>query len=88
MMLGRNAERHLNIDGQDFHKVDSNELPSAWVSVPIIVDDNGVQFSGRMVAGCVSLNVTESGEKLEHGGTGLDTLRPETGWWMFEEKET
>jgi hypothetical protein len=88
MVLRRNAERHLNIDGQDFHKVDSSELPPARVSVPIIVKDNGAQFSGRMIAGCIGLNVTESGEELEQGGTGLDTLRPETGWWMFEEKET
>jgi hypothetical protein len=87
-VLRRNAERHLNIDWQDFHKVDSSELPPARVSVPIIVKDNGAQFSGRMIAGCIGLNVTESGEKLEQGGTGLDTLRPETGWWMFEEKET
>lgn len=87
MMLGRNTERHLNIDGQDFHKVDSTELPPAWVSVPITMDDNGVEFSGRMIAGCVGLNVTESGEKLEQGGTGLDTMRPETGWWIFEEKK-
>jgi hypothetical protein len=77
----------LVIDEQVFHKVNSNDLSPAWVSVPITVDEFGTTFKARMVAGCVGYSVQKSGKELETGGAGLDTVRPEVGWWMFEDKE-
>jgi hypothetical protein len=76
----------LTLDGEEFHKVDSNDLPPAWVTVPITVDEFGIEFKARMVAGCVGYSVQQSGQKLESGGVGLDTISPEVGWWMFEER--
>jgi Domain of unknown function (DUF4419) len=76
----------LRIGGQVFHKINSNEVPPAWVSVPVTVNELGVEFKAKMVAGVVGYSVSESGQKLENGGTGLDTVRPETAWWMYEER--
>ena len=76
----------LMIDGQVFHRIDSNDVPPAWVSVPVIVNELGKEFNARMVAGVVGYSLSESGKKLQDGGTGLDTLKPATGWWMYEER--
>jgi hypothetical protein len=85
----RNTEdTTLRIDNQTFHKVDSNDLPSAWVSVPVVVNEFGTEFKARMVAGCIGYSVQQSGQEQEKGGLGLDTVTPEIGWWMFEEKES
>ncbi|OCK81550.1 hypothetical protein K432DRAFT_381253 [Lepidopterella palustris CBS 459.81] len=84
LLLPRLVSTTLRIDGQEFHKINSNDVPPALVSVPLIVNDNGKKFDGKLIAGCVGYTVSESGERLEKGGTGMDTLKPETGWWMFE----
>lgn len=84
---GMNEAITLTIDEQLFHWVDSDEMPPGYVAVPVTVNDNGAVFVGRMVAGVVGVSVVSSGRELEHGGTGMDTLRPEVGWWMFEDKE-
>jgi len=76
----------LMIDGQVFHRINSNDVPPAWVSVPVIVNELGKEFNARMVAGVVGYSLSKCGKKLQDGGTGLDTLKPATGWWMYEER--
>jgi hypothetical protein len=76
----------LRIDGQVFHRIDSNDVPPAWISVPVMINELGIEYKARMVAGVVGYDVSESGEKLENGEKGLDTLKPQTGWWIHEER--
>lgn len=76
----------LRIDGQVFHRVDSNKVPPSWISVPIIINELGTEYKAKMVAGVVGYDVSESGKKLENGKKGLDTLKPQTGWWIYEVK--
>jgi hypothetical protein len=77
----------LEIDGQHFHRINSQDLPPAWISVPLAIFDHGVEFKARMLAGCVGYSVHEDGGELEEGGKGMDTLIPEVGWWMYEVKD-
>ncbi|KAH7064407.1 hypothetical protein BKA63DRAFT_525332 [Paraphoma chrysanthemicola] len=97
------------LDDTCYHRVDTKDIPNAYVSVPVTIDDNGVELSTRMVAGLVGMRVSSSGEKLDvskgHKGwirlpfqepkwkeveavigdeTGLDSLQPVAGWWMYE----
>jgi hypothetical protein len=37
-----------------------------------------------MVAGSVGMRISRSGVKLESGETGVDTVQPASGWWMYE----
>ncbi|KAI1802729.1 hypothetical protein F4811DRAFT_554569 [Daldinia bambusicola] len=90
-----------DLDGTLFHIIDMKDMPNAFCSVPVTVDDNGVTHKTRMVAGSIGLAVSSSGELLElessffkigksklSDKTGLDTLQPISGWWMYElEKE-
>lgn len=76
----------LRLDGVAYHRIESDEVPSGYSSVPVTVDDNGDSFDAMMVAGSVGINCTSSGDELADGIVGLDTMSAETGWWMFERK--
>ena len=73
--------KHLTLDGVDYHRVESKEVPPGYTSVPVKVNDNGYEFDAMMVAGSVGIKASNS----ERGGTGkLDTMSAESGWWIFE----
>ena len=72
------------LNGVSFHRVDDQDIPVGYGSVPVLVDDNGYKFPSLMVAGSVGYHVTSSGKPLDGGKLGNDTLQPVTGWWMFE----
>ncbi|CAD6583574.1 MAG: hypothetical protein ASARMPREDX12_001306 [Alectoria sarmentosa] len=76
----------LILDGVGYHRIESDEVPPGYSSVPVKVDDNGDEFDATMVAGSVGINCTSSGDELDEGLVELDTVRAETGWWMFESK--
>jgi hypothetical protein len=51
--------------------------------VKLIDDFNEIE--SMMVAGSVGLRISSSGELLhEKDKTGLDTVQPESGWWIYE----
>jgi hypothetical protein len=39
-----------------------------------------------MVAGSVGMKISNSGFELQsgNGDTGIDTVQPASGWWMYE----
>jgi xanthine/CO dehydrogenase XdhC/CoxF family maturation factor len=104
-----NSGDGCNLDGTSFHRVNTDDIPNAYVTVPVVVDDNGIEVKTRMVAGLVGMAASSSGEKLDISnghkgwmtkpfqepkfqdvepvpgdGTGLDSLQPVAGWWMYE----
>jgi hypothetical protein len=88
------------LDDVVYHRIDANDIPPGFASVPVKVDDYGNKYDTVMVAGSVGIRVTSSGEpstlmmpwrrgqtEPEEGHTvGLDTMQPESGWWMFKSK--
>jgi hypothetical protein len=78
----------LELDGRKFHCVSTKDVPPGFASVPVEIDDNGTRIHTRMVAGSVGLRVSSSGALLEgkngNREAGLDTLQPESGWWIYE----
>ncbi|KAF3070595.1 hypothetical protein GL218_00096 [Daldinia childiae] len=86
-----------NLDGTVFHIIDMADIPDAFASVPVTVNDNGVIHETRLVAGSIGMAVSSSGELVElessyfmngrtelSDKTGPDTLQPVSGWWMYE----
>ena len=53
--------------------------------MPVTLRDNSVETLTMMVAGSVGVKISSSGAPL-HGKheTGLDTVQPVSGWWMYE----
>jgi hypothetical protein len=54
--------------------------------VPVELNDNGFIINAAMVAGSVGMQISSSGKELHSGNgeTGVDTVRPLSGWWMYE----
>ncbi|KAL8846359.1 MAG: hypothetical protein Q9221_008548 [Calogaya cf. arnoldii] len=50
-----------NIDGTLYHRVDTNDIPNGYVSVPVTVDDYGRIYKTRMLAGSVGIQLRRSG---------------------------
>jgi hypothetical protein len=112
-MLHRASRDACDIDGTLYHRVDISDIPSAHMSVPVVVDDGAREYKTRMVAGLVGMAASSSGEKLDTSqghkawvkkamfgpselvdvapvvgeDTGLDTLQPVAGWFMYEVKD-
>ncbi|KAF4626846.1 hypothetical protein G7Y89_g11311 [Cudoniella acicularis] len=78
----------LQLDDVRYHKIESDEVPPGWASVPVKLDDNDNITRCVLVAGLVGMKVTSSGKDLHEkdGVTGLDTISPISGWWMYETK--
>lgn len=73
----------LYMDEAKYFKVDSKEIPNGYASVPVQVNDNGIEFKTNMVAGLLGIQaVSSSGENLVGGSNLLDTLQPLSGWIM------
>jgi hypothetical protein len=50
------------------------------------LDDNGLIANAAMVAGSIAMQISSSGTELHSGNgeTGVDTVQPMSGWWMYE----
>lgn len=72
----------LKLDDATYHQIDSDDVPPGYSSVPVRVDDNGVEFDATMIAGSVGMKYSSSSGT----NSSLDTLQPESGWFMFEKR--
>ncbi|KAL8967589.1 MAG: hypothetical protein Q9197_005350 [Variospora fuerteventurae] len=72
----------LKLDNAIYHWIESEDVPPGYTSVPVTVDDNGNVFAATMIAGSVGTKYSGS-QGAEHD---MDTIQPESGWWMFEKK--
>lgn len=53
------------LDAIRFHRVDTEEIPCGFASVPVKVIDNGGVHHTKMVAGMVGIQATSSGQMLD-----------------------
>ncbi|CAH0051122.1 unnamed protein product [Clonostachys solani] len=83
-----------------FLPVETNDIPAGYASVPVKLDYSGTMYQTRLLAGSVGRRFTRSGwpvidldplgTKIQpHNGdaSGLDTIEPVIGWWMYETSE-
>ncbi|MCJ1326765.1 hypothetical protein MMC10_003430 [Thelotrema lepadinum] len=82
------------LDGVLYHRADVEKIPSGFTSVPFVVEEWGIEYKTRMIAGSVGIRTWSSGMEMDNGDVtnrrhkatgepGYDTLQPESGWWMF-----
>lgn len=78
----------LQLDEARYHRVETDDVPPGWASVPVELDDDGNIIPCTMVAGSVGVKLRSSGTDLHEkpGEVGLDTVSIESGWWMYERK--
>lgn len=75
----RTVQRYLNLDGVKFHNVSSWQIPPGWAKVPVNVDGTETE----MVAGSIGIACSSSGLEDMSGTSGLDTMQPQCGWWIY-----
>ncbi|KAJ6467775.1 hypothetical protein C8R45DRAFT_1019076 [Mycena sanguinolenta] len=91
----------LTLDDTPFHKVDSNNIPSSYIDVPVVVKNSpGAEPEPcTMIAGVIGTLATVTSANMDKDGksddgnlntdkheTARDTVQPVTGWWMFRNK--
>lgn len=74
------------LDGVTYHTIDTEDIPNGYASVPVKVDDNGVEHHTKMIAGSLGMQIGKSGEVDEKGEEKTDSIRSLSGWIMYELK--
>jgi hypothetical protein len=71
-----------------YRKFDTDKIPAGYTTVPVLLNDNGIQYNTVMVAGSVGYKVTSSIDAVVDAPNKtprtLDTIQPVSGWWMYE----
>ncbi|KAI4162392.1 MAG: hypothetical protein LQ342_003958 [Letrouitia transgressa] len=72
-----------------YHKVDDQDVPAGYTSVPVTVDDNGTVYKTKMVAGLLGIRAWSSGRMLDENikPPALDSIQAVSGWFMYELKD-
>lgn len=73
------ADGGCEIGGAKYSKMDMDNIPAGYASVPVTVDDNGHEIKTRMVAGSVGIAVSTSGDKLDTSWTHRRLYKPPFG---------
>ncbi|EDR02948.1 uncharacterized protein LACBIDRAFT_295349 [Laccaria bicolor S238N-H82] len=72
------GDAFLTLSGTRYHLVDTNDIPAGCTGVDVLVDDNGEEIPCMMTAGLFGTEISGDVEGKR------DTVRPVSGWWMFE----
>jgi len=71
------------MDGVGYPKVNIKDIPRAYVTVDIALENNGDRYDAMMVAGLAICRISSSGDtSLSASGTN-DTVNPGASWWLF-----
>jgi Domain of unknown function (DUF4419) len=76
-----NDDENYRLDGVRYPRVDTQDVPPGWISVPVKVVELKQVYSTMMVAGSVGIQCERS-EQAPDGD--LNSVSPKIGWWMFE----
>lgn len=74
----------LEIDVVWYASVDMKIISVGYTGVPVLVNDNGVEYKTKMVAGSLGIGVDKSGKKDKYGVEKLDSVRSLSGWIIYE----
>ena len=80
------GHHRLEIDGVRYPHIDEDNLPVGFCKVPVTVINIYGKCEALMIDGSIGISCSSSGETTESGGVGLDSMQPQTGWWMFEKR--
>lgn len=78
-----------------FHEIEEDKIPVGFASVPVTVDDNGVEYKTTMLAGSVGIKATSTNPAVHIDGQNgdgsnkpvLDSILPVSGWWMYKRED-
>ncbi|KAH8804434.1 hypothetical protein F5884DRAFT_406833 [Xylogone sp. PMI_703] len=70
--------KRLDLDGVRFPLICPKAIPTALITVPVMVKDyeEGIEYKTTMVAGLVGVTVNRDGNQVQ----------PRSGWWVLEDQ--
>jgi len=68
----------LKLDDALYSRIAISDIPAGNCQVPVKIDDNGEIIESKIAVGMVGMKAVDKHEKC------ADTLRPVSGWWIFE----
>jgi hypothetical protein len=71
-----NSSGGSDLDGVSYHRVETDKIPTGFASVPLKVNDNGVEHRTQMVAGLLGMELTSSGKLVEGGNAHVRPPSP------------
>lgn len=87
----------LKLDGIMYHTISEDDVPPGFCAVPVHIINNGEEIAAETLAGSIGWDWSSSGGEVAvlqpaPGSTSeapskdhiLDTIRPRTGWWIYE----
>ncbi|KZZ92714.1 hypothetical protein AAP_02795 [Ascosphaera apis ARSEF 7405] len=74
----------LVLDGVEYPIIAIKDIPTAFATVPVHLNDNGEEFDTEMVSGSVAMKLSSS-DAFNAGNPGdLTAVQPLSGWAMYE----
>lgn len=78
---------YLALDGFAYPTIESQDIPCGYVSLDVMLEDNGEMMESMLIAGSVGAQICST-EKTELFRNGLrDTVRPVSAWWYFVKRK-
>ncbi|KAJ5260584.1 hypothetical protein N7478_012189 [Penicillium angulare] len=87
----------VGLDDALSRRIDIDDIPSGFASVPVAVNENGASYSTMMVAGLIRTQATPSGPRSDGSKypneshlcpptveAENDSIQPLSGWWIYE----
>ncbi|KAH9483648.1 hypothetical protein JR316_0003118 [Psilocybe cubensis] len=74
----QSEKNHLQLDGVYYHQIDTQDVPSGYSEVDVLLEDDDTEYRCMMVAGHVGTRILQSVD-----GGMKDTVKPVAGWWML-----
>ncbi|KAI5284883.1 hypothetical protein KEM54_000988 [Ascosphaera aggregata] len=73
----------LVLDGVEYPIIAIKDIPPAFATVPVYLNDNGVEFETEMVSGSVAMKLSSS-DAFGKGSDDLTAVQPLSGWAIYE----
>lgn len=64
--------------------ISSEDIPAGFCSVPVLVNDNGIEHNCTMIAGSVGIQARAADTLSDSAESGLTAIQPLSGWWICE----
>ena len=71
------------LDGVGYPEVDIDDIPPAYVTVDIALDNDGDKYEAMILAGLAVRRISSSGDTSLSASGANDTVSPGTSWWLF-----
>ena len=72
------------MDGVGYPRVNISDIPPAYVTVDVALDNDGDKYEAMILAGVAIRRISSSGDTSLSASGRNDTVAPGVSWWLFD----